>query len=152
MATLERVKDILGPCNFFMVGTFQAQDILQQQLYLAAITDWRAGYSHSPASIPEGAVQVGQVTVRHGDPARPLWVRRTVQPSPPQWNTTCPDCGAQDHLEVYVGKFHCHGMYLTGDGFAFADAKGIETQNERVRCTQCNSEWDLDFLHINEEV
>ena len=64
----------------------------------------------------------------------------------PQWTTTCPDCGEEDHLEVYVGKFSCHGMYLTGDGFSFADAKEVSTEDERVRCTQCNSEWGLAFL------
>ena len=72
-------------------------------------------------------------------------------PEQVQWEPLCPDCGAEGHLEVYVGKFSCHGMYLTGDGFSFADAKGIATEDERVRCTQCNSEWDLAFLYIEEE-
>jgi hypothetical protein len=36
----------------------------------------------------------------------------------PQWQTTCPDCGVADRLEVYVGKF------------------------------SCNSEWDLGFLTL----
>ena len=66
-----------------------------------------------------------------------------------QWNTTCPDCGAVDQLEVYTGKFSCRGMYLTGDGFSFADAKDVDTEDERVRCTACNSEWDLAFLTID---
>ena len=66
-----------------------------------------------------------------------------------QWNTTCPDCGAVDQLEVYTGKFSCRGMYLTGDGFDFSDAKDVDTEDERVHCTACNSEWDLAFLTID---
>ena len=66
-----------------------------------------------------------------------------------QWNTTCIDCGVADQLEVYTGKFSCRGMYLTGDGYSFADAKDVDTEDERVRCTACNSEWDLAFLTID---
>ena len=66
----------------------------------------------------------------------------------PQWQTTCPDCGVADQLEVYTGKFFCRGMYLTGDGYSFADARDIGLENERVRCTACNSEWDLGFLAL----
>ncbi|PCJ05953.1 MAG: hypothetical protein COB10_12750 [Planctomycetota bacterium] len=75
MATLEAVKAIIGPCDFFMVGTFEARDMVQRQLDRAGITDWRAGYSHDAAFMPEGAVRVGQVKVHHGDREFPLWVR-----------------------------------------------------------------------------
>ena len=66
----------------------------------------------------------------------------------PQWNTTCPDCGVADQLEVYVGKFSCRGMTLLPDGFSFLDADQCDTEDERVRCTACNSEWDLGFLTL----
>ena len=67
----------------------------------------------------------------------------------PQWNTTCIDCGVTGQLEVYTGKFSCRGMYLTAAGYSFADAKDVATEDERVRCTACNSEWDLAFLTID---
>ena len=70
----------------------------------------------------------------------------------PQWQTTCPDCGVADQLEIYAATISCRGMYLTGDGFALADAKDVDTDNERVRCTACNSEWDLEFLALEAPV
>jgi hypothetical protein len=65
-----------------------------------------------------------------------------------QWNTTCPDCGVADQLEVYVGKFSCRGMTLLPDGFSFLDAGQCDTEDERVQCMACNSEWDLGFLAL----
>jgi hypothetical protein len=66
----------------------------------------------------------------------------------PQWNTTCLDCGVEGQLEIYSATVTCRGMYLSGDGFSLADAKDIDTDNERVRCTACNSDWDLAFLAL----
>ena len=67
----------------------------------------------------------------------------------PQWQTTCPDCGVADQLEVYTGKFSCRGMTLLPDGFSFLDAGQCDTEDERVQCMACNSEWDLAFLAID---
>ena len=75
MTTIEAVKETIGHCNYYMVGTFEARRRVQHQLDQAGITDWRAGYSHDAAFMPEGAVRVGQVKVHHGDREFPLWVR-----------------------------------------------------------------------------
>jgi len=75
MTTIETVKETIGHCNYYMHGTFEAQDIVQKQLDRAEITDWKAGYSHHVNTIPEDAVRVGQVKVHHGDQEYPLWVR-----------------------------------------------------------------------------
>jgi hypothetical protein len=65
----------------------------------------------------------------------------------PPWPTTCPDCGEEGHLNVYRGTFIALEMRLDAeDGFIFSDAKEVSTEDERVRCTQCNSEWGLAFL------
>ena len=66
----------------------------------------------------------------------------------PTFQTTCPDCGVADQLEVYVGKFSCRGMTLLPDGFSFLDAGQCDTEDERVQCMACNSEWDLGFLAL----
>ena len=40
--------------------------------------------------------------------------------------------------------------YTEDNRFAtVADARDIGLENERVRCTACNSEWDLAFLAID---
>jgi hypothetical protein len=75
MTTIETVKETIGHCNYYMVGTFEARSRVQNQLDQAGITDWKAGYSHHVKAIPEGAVRVGQVQVHHGDGDFPLWVR-----------------------------------------------------------------------------
>ena len=67
-----------------------------------------------------------------------------------QWNTTCIDCGVDDRMYVYSGVFIAEGMPLDAvEGFSFSDAKQVDTSDERVRCTACNSEWDLAFLTID---
>ena len=75
MTTIETVKETIGHCNFFMLGTYEARDLVQRQLDRAGIADWRVGYSHHVQAMPDGAVRVGQVKVRHGDPEFPIWVR-----------------------------------------------------------------------------
>jgi hypothetical protein len=67
----------------------------------------------------------------------------------PQWNTTCPDCGVADRMEVYSGTFIAMRMPLdAAEGFSFSDAKQVDTSDERVQCTACGSEWDLAFLAL----
>ena len=66
----------------------------------------------------------------------------------PTFQTTCPDCGVADQLEVYTGTFSCRGMTLLPDGFSFLDADQCDTSDERVQCMACNSEWDLGFLAL----
>ena len=67
------------------------------------------------------------------------------------YNTTCPGCGIPDQLEVYSGRFTCQGMYLVSDGFSFSDAKTVDTEDERVRCTACDAIWGLNQLMVEEE-
>ena len=151
MTTIETVKETLGHSNYYMRGTFEVVDEMQGRLTRSGITDWKVGYCHRGQVLPDGAVRVGQVKVRHGDSEYPLWVRPTPDhvEHEPQWQTTCPDCGVTGQLEVYTGKFSCRGMYLHGDGFSFADARDIGLENERVRCTACGSTWDLAFLEVD---
>lgn len=79
MASIETVKGTIGqPCNPYMVGTFEAVAQMNQRLDWAGIDDWKAGYSMDYAPLPEGAIRVGQVTVHHGDPAHPLWVKQIM--------------------------------------------------------------------------
>ena len=92
MASIETVKETIGEaCNPYMVGTFEAVAQMNQRLDWAGIDDWKAGYSMDYAPLPEGAIRVGQVTVHHGDPAHPLWVKQIMpdgtrvveEPAPP---------------------------------------------------------------------
>lgn len=62
------------------------------------------------------------------------------------FRTTCPKCGVSDQLEVVSGFFSTSGMFLSPDGFAFADAKQVETSSERVRCVVCQSIMFLEEL------
>ena len=128
MTTIDTVKDIIryfhGDCNYYMAEVFHVVLLLQKQLDEANANDWQVGSNLPPKPIPEDAVRVGQVKVRHGALPWEIWVRPTPDhvEHEAQWNTTCPDCGVADQLEVYVGKFSCRGMTLLPDGFSFLDA------------------------------
>lgn len=52
------------------------------------------------------------------------------------YNTHCLACGAEA-LEVCYGDFAAYGMRLTADGFAFADARQVDTEDEGVWCAAC---------------
>ena len=66
-----------------------------------------------------------------------------------QWTTTCPDCGVADQMNVYSGTFLAAGMPLdAAGGFSFLDAQQVNTEDERVQCMACGSEWDLGFLTL----
>ena len=95
MTTIDTVKETLGHSNYYMRGTFEVVDEMQGRLTRSGITDWKVGYCHRGQVLPDGAVRVGQVKVRHGDSEYPLWVRPTPDhvEHEAQWNTTCPDCG-----------------------------------------------------------
>jgi len=58
----------------------------------------------------------------------------------------CPRCGAVPEtaaLQVIGGEFETSGVYLEPDGFAFSDAKQVNTTEERVRCSVCEAVFDL---------
>jgi len=78
MVSIETVKETIGHCNLYMVGTFEAVDQMNQRLKWAKIDDWKAGYSHHVNAMPEEAIRVGQVKVRHGDQPYPLWVKQII--------------------------------------------------------------------------
>ena len=151
MTTIDTVKETLGHSNYYMRGTFEVVDEMQGRLTRSGITDWKVGYCHRGQVLPDGAVRVGQVKVHHGDSEYPLWVRPTPDhvEHEAQWNTTCPDCGVADQMNVYSGTFLAAGMPLdAAGGFSFLDAKQVSTEDERVQCMACGSEWDLGFLAL----
>ena len=62
------------------------------------------------------------------------------------FNLTCPRCGAKEEdarLAVISGTFRATKMYLCEDGFATADAKQFDTDNEKVYCHVCDTVMDL---------
>ena len=62
------------------------------------------------------------------------------------FKTQCPKCRVEGRLEVRSGIFISHGMTLAADGFSFADAKQVDTQDERVECQSCNAVYVLEDL------
>ncbi len=59
---------------------------------------------------------------------------------PGQWTsfaTSCPYCGRADELEVVGGTFQTMGVRVSAEGFAFADAQMMQTEDEEVRCNAC---------------
>lgn len=65
----EQVKALVGYHNYFNIGTFEAQEKVQA----SCPEGWRA-LAATSLHVPDGAVRVGQVKVRHADPAFPLYV------------------------------------------------------------------------------
>jgi hypothetical protein len=63
------VKETVGYHNYFRVGAFEAQELVQAK----CPDGWRAAVDVG-GPIPAGAVRVGQVRVHHGDPVFPLYV------------------------------------------------------------------------------
>lgn len=66
----------------------------------------------------------------------------------------CPICkisfeNPDAHFEVVSGTFHAVRMPLTPDGFAFADAKNIHTEDEIARCCTCNQTAPLGAFFVD---
>jgi hypothetical protein len=57
------------------------------------------------------------------------------------YRTTCRSCGGQ--LHVVSGRFRTTKMPLEPNGFAFADATQLETEDEQVWCSRCEAEGPL---------
>lgn len=66
------------------------------------------------------------------------------------FRTACPFCGANGRLTVVSGRFDAVGMTLTEDGFAFADAKEIYTEDEDVHCDACNRYFSLNYCYADD--
>ena len=62
------------------------------------------------------------------------------------YQTRCPACNEADCLYVIGGVFQATGMQLCSDGFAFADAQQMSTEDEAVRCTSCTRMFSLSEL------
>jgi uncharacterized protein YbaR (Trm112 family) len=67
------------------------------------------------------------------------------------FRTVCPFCGTDGRLTVVSGRFYATGMWLTEDGFAFADAKQLDTEEEEVRCGACGQVFPLDRCYADAE-
>ena len=65
--------------------------------------------------------------------------------------TKCPRCNDEDQLEVTSGIFMANGLRLCSDGFAFSEARGIDTEDEVVTCRECESQFDLTDLTFNDD-
>ena len=78
---LAGVKTMVGYHNYYRVDVFDAQKRVQSVVDRVGLGGgWMAGVLHNEyLPIPDGAVRVGQVTVRHGDWSWPLIVRRIAQ-------------------------------------------------------------------------
>lgn len=57
--------------------------------------------------------------------------------------TVCPGCDEDGTLSVINGIFRVQGMTLHEDGFAFADAQQVETEAEKVFCSDCGKTFNL---------
>lgn len=57
----------------------------------------------------------------------------------------CPACGGAD-LTVTFGIFFATGMRLAADGFAFIEARQVDTGDEAVTCGTCGAVWPLGLL------
>lgn len=67
-----------------------------------------------------------------------------------QYKVDCPKCGAKDCMEVI--RFHCDTrIKLCPNGFAVHDAEHFDTDNEIVRCWECDAEMPLSELMVDGE-
>lgn len=68
------IRALVGYHNYFRIGTAEASALVQARADAAGL-NWRAGCATMCGNkIPDGAIQVGQVTVHHGDRGFALYV------------------------------------------------------------------------------
>lgn len=60
------------------------------------------------------------------------------------FNHECPACSVGD-LYVVAGEFETH-IPVGPDGFAFADAKFVNTSEERVECGNCKRRIPMAYV------
>lgn len=65
--------------------------------------------------------------------------------------TQCPECGQLDSLQVIFGDFSATKLMLHADGFDFAEAKEVHTENEIVECRACNHRFALEDLKYEDD-
>ncbi|NMP24688.1 hypothetical protein [Sulfobacillus harzensis] len=64
------------------------------------------------------------------------------------FSTSCPYCGVGDHLMVVGGTFQAMGMAIQADGFAFADAKNVTTEDEQIYCDGCHRTFSAHAIRL----
>lgn len=62
--------------------------------------------------------------------------------------TSCPYCGQEGALEVVGGTFQTMGVRVDAEGFAFADASMMQTEEELVRCDACQRTFSADAIRL----
>ena len=62
--------------------------------------------------------------------------------------TSCPYCGGADELEVVGGTFQTMGVRVSAEGFAFADASMMQTEDEEIQCNACHRTFSADAIRI----
>lgn len=64
------------------------------------------------------------------------------------FSPSCPYCYAADTLSVTGGTFDATGMQLSADGFAFDDAKQVNTTDVQVHCEACDRTFSADAIQL----
>lgn len=64
------------------------------------------------------------------------------------FSTSCPYCSAADMLSVVGGAFQAMGVRIQADGFAFADAQMMQTDEEEILCSQCQRTFSADAIRL----
>ena len=64
------------------------------------------------------------------------------------FSTSCPYCGVDGALDVVSGNFQAWGISINADGFAFADAQMMQTDNEMVECYACHRTFSTDEIRL----
>lgn len=104
----------------------------------AALRDWVDGWWSDPDAAkfgsPENYLRGMDVVVEPGDYTT--------------FTTSCPFCGVNDQLSVVGGTFQAMGISIAHDGFAFADAQMMQTEDEEVRCDACGSTFSMDAIRL----
>lgn len=104
----------------------------------AALRDWVDGWwSDADAAkfgSPENYLRGMNVVVEPGDYTT--------------FTTSCPFCGANDQLSVVGGTFQAMGISIAHDGFAFADAQTMQTEDEMVQCEACSRTFSMDAIRL----
>lgn len=70
----------------------------------------------------------------------------TIPSEDATFSTSCPYCGTDSDLTLASGTFTTTGVSITPDGFALADVKQLDTENEQVVCGACARQFPLQEI------
>lgn len=65
-----------------------------------------------------------------------------------KYETACPACGAENHLQVIEGRWY-GSVALTAEGYELAQVQQLNGRWERVECSACEAQFDLDDLVVS---